>query len=222
MLGYDPNGGRKAEAMFPIRLKVRLSYEDLIGALAQAAEWLPEEPESHRYGVVPTVEDCFLYFLHADDAARFLSEFPDLVLANGGLSDTYGLYRDPPYKGRFGMADALNFATMSREELTKLRAKIDAAMASVGEREKRAARVAAEAAAKEHGFSLSEMTGSTGSGRGKGRGRKGASAASKPAGEARFRNPEDQNQTWSGRGRRPGWYNEALAAERPVEDLKAG
>ena len=36
----------------------------------------------------------------------------------------------------------------------------------------------------------------------------------------RFRNPEDHTQTWSGRGRRPAWYNEAQAAGRPIEDLK--
>lgn len=37
MLGYDPGGFRKAEAAFPIRVKVRPSFEDIREALAQAS-----------------------------------------------------------------------------------------------------------------------------------------------------------------------------------------
>lgn len=37
--------------------------------------------------------------------------------------------------------------------------------------------------------------------------------------EAKYRNPDDPSQTWSGRGKRPQWINEALAAGKTLEDL---
>lgn len=111
---------------------------------------------------------------------------------------------------------------MSRQELTDLWAQVDRAVATAGEREMRAAREAAEAAAREHGFSLADLTAGLGAGRGKGRQGAGAASAVKAPVAVRFRNPEDHGQTWSGRGRRPAWYTEAQAAGRPIEDLKAG
>ena len=117
------------------------------------------------------------------------------------------------------MADAANYETMSRAELTKLRADIDRAISTVADRDQRNALKAAEAAAREHGFSLSDLVpligGAGGTGRGKGR------RVTKADAEVRFRNPDDHSQTWSGRGRRPGWYSSALAEGRPVEDLRA-
>lgn len=48
-------------------------------------------------------------------------------------------------------------------------------------------------------------------------------AAAKPdASDAKYRNPDDPSQTWSGRGRRPRWLSEALEAGRKLEDLQAG
>ena len=114
------------------------------------------------------------------------------------------------------MAD---YGTMSRAELTKLRKDIDKAIATVGDRDKRNALKAAEAAAREHGFSLTDLTAAMSEGK-RGRGAaKAANTSDTPA--VRFRNPEDHTQTWSGRGRRPAWYNEALAAGRPIDDLQA-
>lgn len=113
----------------------------------------------------------------------------------------------------------IDLKSMSRQDLQALRADIERAIATVGERNKKAARDAAEAAAREHGLSLAELTteGGRGSRRGRGRG-----AAAKATAEARFRNPEDHSQTWSGRGRKPRWYSEAEASGRPIEDLRAG
>ncbi len=106
-------------------------------------------------------------------------------------------------------------------------ADIDRAMAGAAERERRAAREAAEAAAREHGFSLADLTAGVGAGAGRGKGRKSAGATSTAPSasevrEVRFRNPQDHSQTWSGRGRRPAWYNEALAAGRHMKNFKAG
>jgi len=93
---------------------------------------------------------------------------------------------------------------MSRSELMKLRANVDKALASVAERERKAALDAAERAVAEHGFTLSELTGLSG--------RKGARGAPK------YRNPANADDTWSGRGRKPGWVRELEAAGKSIAD----
>jgi DNA-binding protein H-NS len=108
-----------------------------------------------------------------------------------------------------------DYESMSRKELMEERARIDKAIATVGDRDKRAALQAAEAAAREHGFSLGDLVPPAG-----GRGGRGRAKASADAKAPRYRNPDDPSQTWSGRGRRPRWFNEAEAAGRPREDLE--
>jgi len=41
-------------------------------------------------------------------------------------------------------------------------------------------------------------------------------------GAARYRNPDDDAQTWSGRGRQPKWIAEALASGRTLADFRIG
>jgi DNA-binding protein H-NS len=36
---------------------------------------------------------------------------------------------------------------------------------------------------------------------------------------AKYRNPDDEEQTWSGRGKRPRWFNDALKAGKKESDL---
>ena len=38
-------------------------------------------------------------------------------------------------------------------------------------------------------------------------------------GQARYRHPNDPSLTWSGRGKRPAWINEALAAGKSLDDF---
>ena len=38
---------------------------------------------------------------------------------------------------------------------------------------------------------------------------------------AKYRNPENPDLTWSGRGKRPGWVTAALASGKTLEDLAA-
>ena len=61
--------------------------------------------------------------------------------------------------------------------------------------------------AEEAGFSLSELAGER---RGKGK---------RPA--ARYVNPDNPAETWSGRGRKPNWLNAKLKAGVTQDDLKA-
>jgi DNA-binding protein H-NS len=61
---------------------------------------------------------------------------------------------------------------------------------------------------KAEGFGLDEVLGR--GGRGKARGTK-----VKP----KYRNPADPSQTWTGRGKRPRWFNAALSAGKKEKDL---
>lgn len=111
---------------------------------------------------------------------------------------------------------------MSRGDLMRLRADVDKAIAGVADREKRAALKAAEQAAREHGFSLADLM-EGGSMRGTGRrGRGSAAKAEGGASEVKFRNPDNADQTWSGRGRRPRWVHEAEASGRSLDDMRVG
>lgn len=110
------------------------------------------------------------------------------------------------------------FESMSRKELMALRANIDKAIAAVGDRDRRNALKAAEEAVREHGYTLAELGPFVG-GSGPGRGRR-RTAAEGTGNAARYRNPENPEQTWSGRGRRPRWVHEAEAAGRSLDDLR--
>lgn len=122
------------------------------------------------------------------------------------------------------MADALNLESMTRAELIELRSKIDKAITTAGDRDRQRALKAAEGLAREHGFTLAELVSGKGKGRGAGsRQESHAVASSSPGSSAvKYRNPDNPDQTWSGRGRRPLWFNEALATGRSAEDLRAG
>jgi len=109
------------------------------------------------------------------------------------------------------------YESMSRKELMALRANIDKAIAAVGDRDRRNALKAAEDAVREHGFTLAELTAYVGPSAGRGR-RRGASEGAVNA--PRYRNPENPDQTWSGRGRRPRWVHDAEAAGRSLDDLR--
>ena len=99
--------------------------------------------------------------------------------------------------------------SMSRGELVKLRADVEKAIGTLAERERKKAREAAERAAAEHGFSLAELTGAPATVK-----------RSKTKNPARYRNPANPTETWSGRGRRPGWVNTATAAGRDLAEFE--
>ncbi len=48
---------------------------------------------------------------------------------------------------------------------------------------------------------------------------KAGARAALPAVEARYRNPDDPNLTWSGRGKRPQWLTDALESGKTLSDL---
>ena len=107
------------------------------------------------------------------------------------------------------MADP-NLDTMSRGELKKLAKDIDKALVTEESRRKAKAREEIEAKAREYGFTLEDL--SAGGGGKKAR----TGAASQPP---KYRHPENAETTWSGRGRQPAWFKEALEAGTSADDL---
>lgn len=99
--------------------------------------------------------------------------------------------------------------SLSRKELEKLRSDVDKALATLADRERKAAMKAAEDAAKEHGFSLAELTGTPI-----------AKSRGKAKGPAKYRNPENPSQTWTGRGRKPQWIREAEEAGAEISTFE--
>lgn len=104
----------------------------------------------------------------------------------------------------------LNLDSLSLAELRDLRGKVDRAIASFEDRKRREALAKLDETAREMGFSLAELTG----------GRKRRVAGGEKA-AVKYTNPSNPDQTWSGRGRRPAWVNEALEAGKSLDDLRA-
>lgn len=106
----------------------------------------------------------------------------------------------------------IDLTTMSSKELSDLRSDVEAALKEAVVRDKAQARVAAEKAAAEFGFSLTDVLGGADGARRK--------ADDKTVSPPKYRNPEDAAQTWTGRGRKPAWFNTALANGASPEDLE--
>jgi DNA-binding protein H-NS len=105
---------------------------------------------------------------------------------------------------------------MGRKDLEKLKTDIEKALARVEIEEKKAARLAAEKAAKALGYSLDELSDVTLAK--KPRAAKTSDGRAKVA--PKYRNPEDAEQTWTGRGRKPKWVEAYLAAGGTLDQIE--
>jgi len=90
----------------------------------------------------------------------------------------------------------LDLNALSLKELRQLQKDVTRAIDSYEERQKAEARTKLEAMAKEMGYSLSDL----------------APAEGKGAKAPKYCHPDDPRLTWSGRGRKPRWFNEAIDA----------
>ncbi|MEP4198952.1 MAG: H-NS histone family protein [Aliishimia sp.] len=107
---------------------------------------------------------------------------------------------------------------MSKKQLDKLLKEVQKALKALETKEKREAKKAAEKAVAKFGFKLSDLTGGTA-----------ASAAEKPAKRktakkspsvAKYANPEDSAQTWTGKGRQPNWYRAQIENGTSPESME--
>lgn len=105
----------------------------------------------------------------------------------------------------------IDLSNMSTSELQTLARDVEKALKVAAETERKTALSAARYAAQEHGFDLDELMSDGGVPKAKGK-----SGAKNPP---KYRNPENPEQTWSGRGRRPAWIAEAEAAGKSLEEM---
>lgn len=108
---------------------------------------------------------------------------------------------------------SIDLKQMSRKELLSLRDRIEKTLASLKKKELKAAREAAEKAAASHGFSLAELTGDAPKARKKKKG-------PKTKAPAKYKNPANADLTWTGKGRQPQWFKDAMAAGSTPESLE--
>ncbi|MEM1237072.1 MAG: H-NS histone family protein [Pseudomonadota bacterium] len=95
----------------------------------------------------------------------------------------------------------IDLSSMSKEELTKLQKDVAKAIENYDTRARQDALAALENKAKELGYSLAELTG----------GKK-----TKSINPPKYRNPSNADQTWTGRGRQPGWIKDAIKAGQDI------
>ena len=105
--------------------------------------------------------------------------------------------------------------SMTRKQLEKLLADVEAAILKLDEKERKAALQAAEKAARAHGFTLSEIIDGTAPKATSRFSGKKAGTSSAP----KYANPSDTTQTWTGKGRRPAWFKAALVSGKDPKDL---
>ena len=108
------------------------------------------------------------------------------------------------------MTELPNFSSYSVDDLNRMKVKIDQEIERKKKAQKEEAVKAAEEAAKSFGFALSELLSD----------KPAKKAASKSKLPAKFRNPANEADTWTGRGRQPQWFKDALAAGKSPEDLE--
>ena len=95
---------------------------------------------------------------------------------------------------------------LSLKELKDLQSQVAKAISGYEDRRKREALAELEEKAREMGFSLSELTGAPGT-------------RKRTPSTAKYANPANAADTWSGRGRKPRWFSEALARGGKPEDM---
>src|SRR6056297_952331 len=100
----------------------------------------------------------------------------------------------------------MDLKSLSLDELKDLQKDIDKAIKSFKVRRLAEARKELEQKARELGVSLNEILGPQGT--------KGAKSLPK------YRHPEDPTLTWTGRGRKPVWFIEAIASGKSADDLR--
>ncbi|MCU0800898.1 MAG: H-NS histone family protein [Rhodobacteraceae bacterium] len=101
---------------------------------------------------------------------------------------------------------SIDLNEMSLRDLKELQSRVTKAILTFEDRKKREALAELEEIARSKGFSLAELTGTSGP-------KKRAPAT------AKYANPANSAETWSGRGRKPRWFDAALKSGKSPSDL---
>lgn len=101
-----------------------------------------------------------------------------------------------------------DLSQMSLKDLQGLAKDVEKAIQKKTADNLKEARAAAETAARKYGLSLDQVLGTA-------RKTKGPSKTLPP----KYRHPDDPKTTWSGKGRQPGWFRDAIASGKNADDL---
>lgn len=110
---------------------------------------------------------------------------------------------------------AIDLKSMTRKELEKHKTSVERELARTIERDKKAAVAAAQKAAREHGFDLTDVV----DGKKPVKKTKMKKKSQPVAGSPKYRHPENPDVTWTGKGRQPKWIKEAEAAGRSRDEF---
>ena len=102
-----------------------------------------------------------------------------------------------------------NVDKMSLKDLMDLDQKVQKALGIAKERERAELKHKIAALAEDSGFSVSELFGNT----------RGAAKGKSP-GIAKYKNPDNHAETWTGRGRKPNWLVGKLAKGSKMDDFE--
>lgn len=100
----------------------------------------------------------------------------------------------------------LDLDSLSLKDLRALQSQVAEKIATYEERKKQEAVAALEEKARSLGYSLRALVGVV-------------SARKRAPGKAKYANPDNRSQTWTGRGRKPRWVEAALKAGKSLDDL---
>lgn len=97
---------------------------------------------------------------------------------------------------------------MSLEELKAHQKEVEAAIVSFAKKQRAEAMAEMRAVGKKYGMTPEELFGGK------------TAPATKTKGVAKYVNPDDATQTWTGRGRQPNWVKAAMASGKSLSDME--
>lgn len=105
------------------------------------------------------------------------------------------------------MAKKIDLEKMSMDELKALSKDVAKAIKNYEKRKRTEALAEIQAVAKRHGLSIDDIVG-------------GKRKGTKVKAPAKYRNPKNPDEEWSGRGRQPAWFKAAVSGGAKVESLE--
>lgn len=107
------------------------------------------------------------------------------------------------------MPAKIDLGKLSLDDLKSLKKDVEKAIGDFNNRKRAEALKEVQAVAKKHGVSVEDLIG-------KGK-RKAKTKAKAPA---KYRNPANADETWSGRGRQPAWFKKAVTGGKSLKSLE--
>lgn len=105
---------------------------------------------------------------------------------------------------------AIDLKNMTRKELEKLGRDVEKALDRLRKNDLKKVRNEMEKLAAAHGVSVEDVLGAP---------QKMRKKATKSKSVAKYANPADASKTWTGKGRQPDWFKEAIAAGKSAESM---